>query len=440
MSNKPLFATYFMPCVTWLLRFVIGGTFIVSGLSKMIDVWGFVYKIEQYLNVWGWEFTRPMSAVAAILLSAVEFVVGVMLATGCYKRLAAWSSAAIMVVMLPLSAYIMVANPVDDCGCFGDLWMIPNTATFVKNLLLTAGVIYLCVFNKRTAGLFHHYIQWIVAAVSYIYVLVIGFVGYNVQPLIDFRPFKVGTMLANEEFSGADTQFNFIYEKDGRQQEFSVDSLPDSTWNFVDRVAIDSDITLQDANVFAIYNLDDEDVTDAAILSSGEQVILLFPELKYADVSYSYMINEMYDYVTAHGGDMIGVFASNDKARIERWADLAIAHWPMFTAEDTLIKELARGKMSVVYLKDGVIKWKRTLSSIPTDIFSNKSDGNALQKLYPSDKAGFSNITAIYVIVLLAILAFNLLIDAVKWLFSRKKEKKNVTLQNENNNDIKINS
>lgn len=435
MSNKPLFATYFMPCVTWLLRLVIGGTFVISGLSKMIDVWGFVYKIEQYLNVWGWEFTRPLTVVGAIMLSAVEFVVGVMLATGCYKRLAAWLSAAIMAVMLPLSAYIMIANPVDHCGCFGDLWVISNTATFLKNLFITVGVVYLCVFNKRTAGLFHHYIQWIVAAVSYIYVLVVGFVGYNIQPLVDFRSFKVGTVLVNEEFGGDEPQFNFIYEKGGLRQEFPVDSLPDSTWFFVDRVALDTDAIIDEENIgFTIYDLNDEDVTYEAISGSGEQLILLFPELKYADVSYSYMINEMYNYVTARGGNVIGIFASNDKAGIERWADLALAQWPMFTAEDTSIKELARGKMSVVYLKDGVIKWKRTLSSIPTDIFSNKSDENALEKLYPSPKASFYNIMAIYVTLLLAIFAFNVLIIAVKWLFSRKKEKKNVTLQSESNN------
>lgn len=436
MSNKPLLATYAVPCVTWLLRLVIGVTFIVSGLSKMIDVWGFVYKIEQYLNVWGWEFTRPMTVVGAMSLSAIEFVVGLMLATGCYRRLSAWLSAAVMAVMLPLSAYIMIANPVDHCGCFGDLWVISNTATFFKNLLITAVVAYLCVFNRRTKGLFHNYLQWIVAAVSYIYVMIIGLVGYNVQPLVDFRPFKVGTALVPENITGSDPQFKFIYEKDGQKQEFSVDSLPDSTWTFVDREAFNADSITENANEgFVIYDLNDEDVTETAIMSSGEQVILLFPELRHADVSYSYILNEMYNYITARGGDMIGVFAANDKAGIEAWSDLSLAQWPAYTAEDTSIKELARGKMSVVYLKDGVIKWKRTLSSIPTDIFSNKSDESALEKLYPSSETSFYNITAIYVKLLLGVFAFNMLVVAVKWLFSRKKEKKNVTLQPENNND-----
>lgn len=436
MSNKPLFATYIMPCLTWLLRLVIGGTFVVSGLSKMIDVWGFVYKIEQYLNVWGWEFTRPMTVVGAMSLSAIEFVVGLMLAMGCYKRLSAWLSAAIMAVMLPLSIYIMAANPVDHCGCFGDLWVISNTATFFKNLLITAGVAYLCVFNRRTKGLFHNYLQWIVAAVSYTYVMIIGFVGYNVQPLVDFRPFKVGSTLVPENITGSEPQFKFIYEKEGLKQEFSVDSLPDSTWTFVDRVALNIDTITENANEgFVIYDLNDEDVTETAIVSSGEQVILLFPELKHADVSYSYIINEMYNYITARGGDMIGVFAANDKAGIEAWIDLSLAQWSAYTAEDTSIKELARGKMSVVYLKDGVIKWKRTLSSIPTDIFSTQNNDNVLDALYPSADATFTKITAIYAKVLLAILAFNVFIVAVKWLFSRKKEKKNVTLHSENNND-----
>lgn len=93
-----------MPYIIWALRIIIGITFIISGLTKMIDVWGFTYKIEQYLNVWGWEITRPLIVIAAMSLSAIEFVIGVMIFAGCYKRTAVWIGTVIMAIMLPFSA------------------------------------------------------------------------------------------------------------------------------------------------------------------------------------------------------------------------------------------------------------------------------------------------------------------------------------------------
>ena len=68
MNWKKIFTSYVMPIITLALRISIGATFIISGLTKMIDVWGFTYKIEQYLNVWGWEFTRPLVVITAMAI------------------------------------------------------------------------------------------------------------------------------------------------------------------------------------------------------------------------------------------------------------------------------------------------------------------------------------------------------------------------------------
>ena len=431
MNWKKIFTSYVMPIITWALRISIGATFIISGLTKMIDVWGFTYKIEQYLNVWGWEFTRPLVVITAMAISAIEFVLGCMLATGCYKRSAAWIGTIIMIFMLPFSAYIMIENPVDHCGCFGDFWVISNSATFYKNLAITIGLVYLCFFNKRTFGLFLPYIQWIVATICYIYILAIGIIGYNIQPLIDFRQYKVGTSLISQNDSiGSEPQFDFIYEKNGKKQTFKIDNLPDSTWNFVDRIEVKSDSTTNSG--LNIYDLQDNDVTTNVISSSGEQLIILFPEIEYADISYSFMTNEMYNYISKRGGDMIGIFALNDKDKIKNWLDRSLTIWPTYIAEDTSIKEIARGKVSVVYLKDGIIKWKRTLSSIPTDIFSSKDDKeNALDKLYPSNKYDITYLTQIFKWTILVIFAINIFFATLIFLFSRINKKKNVTLQKE---------
>lgn len=44
---------WWIALLVWMLRILIGGTFVVSGLSKAIDVWGGMYKIQEYFTVWG---------------------------------------------------------------------------------------------------------------------------------------------------------------------------------------------------------------------------------------------------------------------------------------------------------------------------------------------------------------------------------------------------
>ena len=431
MSNLPQLNTKLMPYIIWALRIIIGTTFIISGVTKMIDVWGFTYKIEQYLNVWGWDITRPLIVIAAMFLSAIEFVIGVMIFAGCYKRTSVWIGTSIMAIMLPFSAYIMIANPVDDCGCFGDFLIISNIGTFIKNIFISFGIIYLCINNHKTKGLFHPYVQWAVASLSYIYILIIGFIGYNVQPLIDFRSYSEGTSLVNNQSQNG-AEFEFIYEKNGEKQSFNVTNLPDSTWSFIDRIEVKStDNSNNDDNNFILYDINDNDITTETISNEGKQLLILVPEIAKANISYSFLINEMNNYITQQGGNLIGIFATKDKNKIEHWADISLAQWPIYITEDTSIKELARGKIAVVYLEDGIIKWKRTLSSIPSDIFSSNKNNNPLSLLHPNGERQFFYLSLTFIAITIILSLFNWIITSVKSNFSRKNKKKNVTLQNE---------
>ena len=109
----------------WVLRLLIGGVFVMSGLVKSLDLWGFVYKIEEYLAIWDMSQPRTIVFMLAMGVAGYEFVLGLLLAMGCYKRVAPWGLFLTMVVMLPLTAYIWIADPVSDCGCFGDVFCSP---------------------------------------------------------------------------------------------------------------------------------------------------------------------------------------------------------------------------------------------------------------------------------------------------------------------------
>ncbi|MDE6248781.1 MAG: DoxX family membrane protein, partial [Paramuribaculum sp.] len=126
-----------MVTAVWLTRIIVGALFVVSGLSKADDLWGFIYKIEEYLRVWNVVCPRSIVLTASMLISGAEFVLGSLLMLGLYRRSAPALLLLTMCGMLPLTLYIYMYAPVADCGCFGDFLILSNAATFWKNVALT---------------------------------------------------------------------------------------------------------------------------------------------------------------------------------------------------------------------------------------------------------------------------------------------------------------
>ena len=361
--------------MVWTLRIVIGATFVMSGLAKAIDIWGFVYKIEEYVAVWGLPWWRSMSFLCALGVAGLEFVMGAMMMVGAFRRSVAWVGVLVMAFMLPLSLYIYLANPVSDCGCFGDFLVISNGATFAKNVLLTAGVIVLAIYNRRAGTLYNPYLQWVPMLACGVYVLIVALVGYNIQPLVDFRSFPIGSELLRSDADADSAPSRLVYERDGQRQEFTLDALPDSSWTFVEVVADQPAHALTD---FAIID-DGLDIAPDIINTEGDQMLIVIPELARADISYTPMLNDLADRMEARGENVTALI-SGDEEGLNFWRDISLASYPVYVAEPTLLKELARGTMSLVKLHDGRVEWKRTVSSMSFDEYTDENGVPVLRR------------------------------------------------------------
>ncbi len=429
-DSKACKSRVWIVAVVWSLRLIVGSLFAMSGFVKMIDPWGFLFKLEEYLAVWHLTQPRTVVLIAVLCISGYEFVMGSLLALGCYKRVAPWGLTLMMAVMLPLTLYIWIANPVSDCGCFGDFWVISNAATFWKNVFITAALILLICWNSRIGqSVFQPAIQWMVGAWITLYIIFIGLYGYNVQPLLDFRSFPIGKSLlppdeVEEDVSG---EYIFTYEKDGESSDFTIDNLPDSTWEFVsrrlDRAASSSQAVHE--SYFSIFDSYDDDVTADVIPSEGPMILLVIPEPLRADVSYTFTINEMWEYADSVGIPMAALIGGSRKTA-DRWTDLAMAEYPVYTVEDTELKELSRGSMSVVTLTDGKVVSKNSLMTIDPDVIEFPPSQEAfMSELEGKTDGVLMRLTLIFVgaLVLLA-LTQSAIIEARKRMIKRREKKR----------------
>lgn len=430
----------YFPLTVWMLRILVGGVFIISGLAKAIDIWGFVFKIEEYLSVWHMMQPRSLVLMGAILLSGYEFVFGLLLLLGCYKRVAVWALTATMAVMLPLSLYLAVANPVTDCGCFGDFWVISNTLTFVKNLIITAALIALLWLNPRLhQGLFQPAIQWIAGAIISLYIVIVALYGYNIQPMIDFRPYPIGARLlppdtdAAEDADIDDSDIIFTYSKDGREEQFTLDNLPDSTWTFVSRTEPAQKTT--SGSVFTVYDRDGNDVTSEAISDEGRELLLVIPEPRLIDISYTYFLNELKQWADSSDVRMVCLIA-DDRRAMDFLQDVSMATYDIYGVEDTKLKELVRGTMSLVELDNGVVRAKYSLSSIDSPILVDGPKGADLtSRMAPHPQKWFNLLTGGLAALLLFIFLFQSLILTINSRIRAYYQKKHVTLHPENPTD-----
>lgn len=397
-----------MKIAVWLARLIVGATFILSGLTKMVDPYGTLTKIEAYLGAWGMAdvFATGLVLVGGCALSMFEFIVGLLLATGSLRRSAPWLALAIMSVMLPLTAYIAVANPVADCGCFGDFLVISNGATLAKNVVLMALIIFLCRYNRRARWLFAPWIQWVQIAVGAAYMLCLAIIGYHEQPLLDFRPYPVGEPLTESE-SG---EMAYIYERNGQTQEFAEDSLPDEDdgWEFVDVRSV----TPPSGKMLALFDrASGLDVTDEVVGATPGQMLLLLPYPSGAGAAGSYTANELQAAMERRygSGSFVAVTAA-DSAAVAHAMDMMMANYPVYYSDPKAIMAVARGAMAVVYLADGVVRWKRTLSSINLDLLT---DGADPAEVYAADGPRFFRaLTVFYLLVNVALM----LIGALPYL------------------------
>ncbi len=356
-----------------LCRFLLAATFLFSGFVKANDPLGMVYKLEDYFSAWGITGVPELFLLMlAIALGLFEFVLGIYLFFGMRRKWVSRITSVFMVCMTLLTVYIAIANPVSDCGCFGDAFILTNVQTLLKNILLLGAAVVGLRWYRLQPHLISTKVYWIVSTLFGIGFLVYTAYCIYALPVIDFRPYKIGTdlrkMIEVPENQRPQFEVTIVYEKDGETLELSIeDDDPDSTWTYVEtkRKQI-SGASQQIINDFYIED-GDEDVTNDILAAEGYVLLLCAPDLQSADESIMDKINDLYEYALASDIGFYALTASDEASRI-RWTDYTGAEYGFYTADERTLKTMVRSNPGLMLLHDGKVVRKWSHWNFPNQI------------------------------------------------------------------------
>ena len=357
-----------------IARTLLALIFLFSGFVKAVDPLGTVYKIQDYLHegfggVFQWAI--PAAGVAAVCLITLEWLLGISMLLNVRTQWTSWITLLFYCIMTPLTLYIAIANPVSDCGCFGDALVITNWQTFWKNIILLLLSICLVICRKAIPELFSWWMEIIIALAAL--GSVAGIMGYSYThlPQIDFRPYKVGnhipTLMEIPEDAEVDQyEITLIYAKDGKEQTFTLENYPkgDPEWTFVDQKSV----LIKKGYVppihdFEIETLEGDYITQDILESEEPVTLVVMYDLSKTDTTQleklMYIIHEyprVY-FLTASGEEEIFAFAEE-----LGWDEETTYSTFCFTDPITL-KTIVRANPGVIVVQNGTIIDKYNLKN-----------------------------------------------------------------------------
>lgn len=401
----------------WLSRYVLAFTFIFSGFVKGVDPLGSAYKFGDYFMAFGLDFLMPATLALSFVLCALELLIGLLLLFNIRTVSASWAAFLFMLVFTPLTLVLAISNPVSDCGCFGDAIILSNWETFFKNLPLLGASIIL-VRNRKYIK---HKLSLLPELVIALLLTIVSFIppahGYNNLPLIDFRPYSIGTHIpsAMEIPEGAPLdEFKTLlyYQKDDITKEFTQENFPwqDTTWVFVESksVLVKEGYHPPISN-FVLTDLYGFDVTDSILNYPGYTMLAVAYRLNETNKEALSRFNELY-FKAQEMGINFACATSSPADDIDSFVSSTGVAFPFVQGDEIMLKTTVRANPGLILLNHGTVVGKWHYKNMPEPKFF---ESNIVPKLMASQQHSATNLWAVIIILILVV--GKLLVRFIRW-------------------------
>jgi uncharacterized membrane protein YphA (DoxX/SURF4 family) len=359
-----------------LARIVIGITFIFSGFVKGIDPWGSAYKFIDYFMAMGIEGLAWAAFPLGVLLAFAEFLIGVAMLFAINVRFFSWGALLFMLFFTPLTLWIAIANPVTDCGCFGDAWVITNWETFYKNVVLIILSVVVFLQRKKLKPLMGKLDPALGFLVIGAYMVVVGWSYYH-EPVLDFRPYKVGVNIVEAmtipEDAPHDVYENIFYYRDknsGEVKQFTEDNYPwQDTVNWVfdsmDEPRLISQGYRPPIKTFNVETRDGDNIYDFFLYDEKYVFMLIAYDINKSSRKNQPQINELANWALGEGYSFI-CLTSSLFSETDRFVEETGAPYEFFNADEIDLKTMIRSNPGLLVLKGGTIVAKYSRNDIPS--------------------------------------------------------------------------
>ena len=401
---------------TLLSRLIIGITFTFSGFVKSVDPLGTAYKIQDYFIALNLTELYSLSLILSVILSVGEFLLGVFILLGLYRKVTSVLVVLFMIIMAPLTLWIALENPVKDCGCFGDALIISNWQTFYKNIVLSVCAILLLVKYKNIKSFFGKNTELIVALFTIIFGF--SFALYNIiySPVLDFRPYKIGSHLSDkmnvDHTMAGEFENIFVYEKEGQQKEFTEDNYPwdDTTWTFVNmetrmvKEGIKPEI--EDFHVELVHYDDsvksfvNNDITATILEDSAYAFWMISYLLEDAETIYLNQFKDIAEYAAMNNYNFYCITSSPSET-INEWGKMYNTNFIFCQADERMLKTIIRSNPGLLLVKNGTVINKWSDNKLPK--IKENDDTTIVTELTKEVDPQQRNIKTIVLLVLLFI-------------------------------------
>ncbi|MDO9680229.1 MAG: DoxX family protein [Bacteroidales bacterium] len=352
-------------------RLIIGLTFIFSGFVKIIDPVGAGLIVEEYFKWLGlgeWHF---LFQTLGVVLSGTELLLGIAVLLGIRMKYACKVAFWFMAGFTVLTLILAIFNPITDCGCFGEALKLTNLETFLKNVVLMLFATILYFQRNKFIPVAPAAWEWGFAAVYALMIMGLSSYSYRHLPLIDFMEFKVGTNVAskleNVPLNTDEPQFEtvLIYSKDGKNYEFSINDLPDSTFTFVDSHTkqMKGKGFLKPMD-FAVSDINGIYVTDSLLAIKGPLFIISVPYMHKIGEKKAIRINRFINSLKSHNLPVAILTGSGWSETAKTIKEFGIEVNTYHTDFKTLLT-FNRSNGGVVYFYDGIITKKWSSAGMP---------------------------------------------------------------------------
>lgn len=342
------------------IRIFVGLLFIFSGLIKANDPHGLSYKMQEFFEVWGFDFLNPLSLISSLGMNVLEVFAGIAIIVNWQTKKITWLLFILILFFTYLTGYALFSGKIKTCGCFGDCLPLTPAMSFTKDIVLGVLIVILLATNsgKASKGIFGKIVLYTVTlgtAAFQWYVL-------SYLPVVDCLPFKKGNDIVEQMKVpvGAipdSTSIEFMYTKNGKEVRFDQLNFPadfDSTYVYVDR----KDIIVKKGNGLAAkivdFNLTTKSGTDttAALFANQKTYVLVFAKEMNGAESWKNEFQTIYKKLQSQNIDVILVTPEAERAAA------MFGNINIVTADATVIKTAARVIPTYFLMQHAVIKEK----------------------------------------------------------------------------------